>query len=401
MKKIVWMLLFTLVIASCKTSEEGNSDTLMAGYAPIVTTMTMLPQVIEISESYPARVKAFRHAQIRPQVGGIVIERLFEQGAEVVKGQPLFQINDEQFQVALLEAKASLDRAEAEAMRAHYQVNRLQKLTATNATTKQQYEEAEAQYKQSVADIAHAKAQLRKAELDIQYAKIEAPISGKIGQSLVSEGALVSPNDAEPLALIQQIDKVYIDVKQPLSQIESLDRLTTGLNLARYETAKVTILNSEGQPYNLPAKLLFTELEVNETMGDSLIRIEVDNTQNRLRPGMYVRVQITFGEVPEGLLVPAEAISRNHAGKPQVMVINAQKEGEYREITLGQQKAGFYIVKSGLDADDEVVIEGHSRAMEHSPITIEPWNPNLEEKYQLNNAMQAKLDEIMALIDGE
>lgn len=298
MKKIVWVLLFPLFVISCSANEDDQNW--LADYAPIVTTTVIMPEVIEISEEYPARVKAFRHAEIRSQVGGILAERLFTQGSFVEKGNALFQINDEQFQVELKDAKASLDRAEAEAVQAHLQVERQKKLSSTNATTKQQYEEAESSYKSALADIAAATAQLEKAQLDIQYARIEAPISGRIGQSYLSEGALISPNDSQVLAVIQQVDKVYIDVKQPFSQLEFLENITQGLEISHYPEVKVDILNSEGKSYNLPAKLLFTELDVNETMGDSLIRVEVNNINNKLRPGMYVRVKMSFGEIPEG-----------------------------------------------------------------------------------------------------
>lgn len=395
MNKILATLLCVMLIVGCSDSSNNDAE-LMA--PPIVTTIELKPQTIEVSENYPARVKAFRHAEIRPQVGGIITERLFEQGSEVTKGQALFQINDEVFQVELMDAKASLDKAEAEAMRAHNHVNRLRALASSNALTKQQLEEAEAQYKQAIADIAQAKAQLAKAELDIAYAQIKAPISGRIGQSFVSEGTLVNPNDAQPLALIQQVDKVYIDVKQPLSQIEFLEAEAREQNFQDYAESRVEILNSNGTAYDVNAKLLFTELDVNETMGDSTMRVEVDNTNNRLRPGMYVRVKVTFGEIPKGLLIPVASVSRDDLGNPQVMLINEHEEGEYRAIQIGQQLNGFYIVKSGLSANDQIVVEGHTRAEENSPITIKPWNPNLQEKYRLNETMQAQLNEIMTMI---
>jgi len=394
-KKILGIFLCVVLIAGCSESANQDAESMAP---PIVTTVTLKPQSIEVSENYPARVKAFRHAEIRPQVGGIITERLFEQGSEVTKGQALFQINDEVFQVELMDAKASLDKAEAEAMRAHNHVNRLRALASSNALTKQQLEEAEAQYKQAIADIAQAKAQLAKAELDIAYAQIKAPISGRIGQSFVSEGTLVNPSDAQPLALIQQVDKVYIDVKQPLSQIEFLETEARAQNLQYYDQSRVEILNSNGTAYDVKAKLLFTELDVNETMGDSTMRVEVDNTNNRLRPGMYVRVKVTFGEIPEGLLIPVASVSRDDSGNPQVMVINPDETGEYRSIQIGQQLNGFYIVKSGLSTNDQIVVEGHTRAEEHSPITIKPWNPNLQKKYRLNDTMQAQLNEIMTMI---
>lgn len=399
MKKLIWALLFPLFVIGCSADDEDQSW--LADYAPIVTTTIIKPQIVQISEEYPARVKAFRQAEVRAQVGGILEKRLFTEGSLVEKGDFLFQIDDAPFQVALKEAKASLDRAEAEAIRTHLQVERQKKLLATKATTAQQYEEAESAYKSALADIAAATSQIERAELDLQYARIAAPISGKIGQSYQSEGALVFANDSQVLAVIQQVDKVYIDVKQPFSQVEYLESIHEGLNILRYPNAKVEIFNGDGKAYDLPAKHLFTELDVSETMGDSLIRVEVENLHNKLRPGMYVRVKMTFGEISEGLLIPVQSVTRNAGGKPQVMVINSDDLGEYRDVVLGQQIGSYYLVKSGISSGEQIAVEGFTRAAENSPITVKKWNPNLEEKYGLNDEIQAQLDEIMQLIQVE
>lgn len=390
------LFLLNCILAGCSEAGMGDED-ILANHRPIVTVLKVKPQVIKVSENYPARVKAFRHVEIRPQVGGIVKNRLFREGYDVKAGDALFQINDEVFQAQLSEAQANLDKAEAEAMRTHNYMNRLQTLAKSNSVTKQQFEDAESQYKQAMADIAQAKALRTKAELDITYSVIKAPISGRIGQSYVSEGALINQTDTQPMAFIQQIDKVYIDVKQPLSQSVYLEKASLQTNFQFYDHPTIEIVDSEGNPYDVKAELLFTELDVNETMGDTSIRIEVDNTQHRLRPGMYVRVKITYGEIKNGLIVPVASISRSGQGLPQVMVIESTGKSELRQVALGQALNGYYVIKTGIQAGEQVVVEGRERALANVPILIKPWNPNLDEKRTMNPQMQAQLNEIMTL----
>ncbi|NUE93191.1 efflux RND transporter periplasmic adaptor subunit [Acinetobacter seifertii] len=358
-----------LVIQGCSSEEKKPVEAPPAK----VTVLSLKPQSVNFSENLPARVHAFRTAEIRPQVGGIIEKVLFTQGSEVKAGQALYKINSETFQADVRSNQASLNKAEAEVARLKVQLERYQQLLPSNAISKQEVSNAQAEYRQALADVAQMKALLARQNLNLQYATVRAPISGRIGQSFVTEGALVSQGDTNTLATIQQIDKVYVDVKQSISEYERLQTALQNGELSANSDKTVRISNSHGQFYNVSAKMLFEDINVDPETGDVTIRIEVNNPERKLLPGMYVRVNIDRASVPQALLVPSQAIQRNNNGDPQVYVINAKGLADIRPIELGQQYEQFYLVNKGLKVGDKVIVEGVDRIKPNQKLEITNW----------------------------
>lgn len=367
---VPFVLSFSLVLHGCGT--EQASDQTQVSTAK-VTVISVQPQSINFSENLPARVQAFRTAEIRPQVGGIIEKVLFAQGSEVKAGQPLYKINSETFEADVNSNRAGLNKAEAEVSRLKIQLERYQQLLPSNAISKQEVSNAEAQYRQSIADVAQMKALLARQNLNLQYATVRAPISGRIGKSFVTEGALVSQGDSNTMATIQQIERVYVDVKQSIGEYERLKAALQSGELSANNQKDVQILNSLGQPYNVSAKMLFEDINVDPETGDVTIRIEVNNSERKLLPGMYVRVTIERASVPQALLVPEQAIQRNMNGDPQVYVVNAKGGADIRAVELGQQYEQFYLINKGLKAGDKVVVEGIERIQPNQKLAISVW----------------------------
>lgn len=367
---VPFVLSFSLVLHGCGT-EQASDQTQVPTVK--VTVISVQPQPINFSENLPARVQAFRTAEIRPQVGGIIEKVLFAQGSEVKAGQPLYKINSETFEADVNSNRAGLNKAEAEVNRLKIQLERYQQLLPSNAISKQEVSNAEAQYRQAIADVAQMKALLARQNLNLRYATVRAPISGRIGKSFVTEGALVSQGDSNTMATIQQIDRVYVDVKQSIGEYERLQAALQSGELSANNQKDVQILNSLGQPYNVSAKMLFEDINVDPETGDVTIRIEVNNSERKLLPGMYVRVTIERASVPQALLVPEQAIQRNMNGDPQVYVVNAKGSADIRAIELGQQYEQFYLINKGLKAGDKVVVEGIERIQPNQKLAISVW----------------------------
>lgn len=358
-----------LILQGC-----GSEQATQAEAAPAkVSVLNIQPQSVNFSENLPARVQAFRTAEIRPQVGGIIEKVLFTQGSEVKAGQALYKINSEIFQADVNSNQASLNKAEAEVARLKVQLARYEQLLPSNAISKQEVSNAQAEYRQALADVAQMKALLTRQNLNLQYATVRAPISGRIGQSFVTEGALVSQGDTNTMATVQQINKVYVDVKQSISEYERLQAALQSGELSANNEKAVRISNSHGQPYKVSAKMLFEDINVDPETGDVTIRIEVQNPERKLLPGMYVRVNIDRASVPQALLVPAQAIQRNINGDPQVYVINAKGTADIRPIELGQQYEQYYIANKGLKTGDKVVVEGVERIQANQKLQLTTW----------------------------
>lgn len=367
---VPFILSFVFVLNGC--GNEQVSDQTQVSTAK-VTVISIQPQSINFSENLPARVHAFRTAEIRPQVGGIIEKVLFAQGSEVKAGQPLYKINSETFEADVNSNRAGLNKAEAEVNRLKIQLERYQQLLPSNAISKQEVSNVEAQYRQAIADVAQMKALLARQNLNLQYATVRAPISGRIGKSFVTEGALVSQADSNTMATIQQIDRVYVDVKQSIGEYERLQAALQSGELSANNQKAVQILNSLGQPYNVTAKMLFEDINVDPETGDVTIRIEVNNPERKLLPGMYVRVKIERASVPQALLVPEQAIQRNMNGDPQVYVVNAKGGADVRSVELGQQYEQFYLINKGLKAGEKVVVEGIERIQPNQKLAISAW----------------------------
>ena len=339
---------------------------------PLVSVMTVTPSRQELSEVLPGRVAAVRIAEIRPQVSGIVQRRLFEQGTEVKAGQPLFQINPAPFKAEADATAAALKRAEVALARAQLQTSRLQSLVEVGAVSHQVYDDAVSLRDQAAADVAQARATLKRRQLDLKFATVEAPISGRIEQALVSEGALVGSSDSSPMARIHQIDQVYVDVRRPASSLESLRQALMSHQASADDGLPVAILRSDGEAYDATGRILFSGINVDAGTGDVLLRVLVDNPQRLLLPGMFVRARVPRTSYAEALMVPQQAVVRDD-GEPQIWVLDAQHRAQRTPVKLGELLNRHYRIQSGLAAGQTIVVEGMARLSNGIEVQAHEW----------------------------
>lgn len=353
----------SLALASC-----GQQSDEQAPPVAEVTIATATSAPVQLTDDLPGRVVAYRIAEIRPQVGGLIERRLFVEGAEVSAGAPLFQINPAPFRADLETAAGALRRAEAARGQARTQVERLRPLIEGDAISRQSFDNAAAAYEQAEADVTAARATVQRRRLDLGFATITAPISGRIGASAVTEGALVSQGETTALATVQQIDKVYVDVRQPAARLAELRKMGGGGD------AMADILNADGAPTGLRGKILFSELLVDPGTGDLRARVLVENAGQTLLPGMFARVRLPRG-VPQRLVRTPQQAVFVAGGKPQVMVLDAKGAPQTRPVVLGPVVEGQYVVLEGLNVSDRVVVEGRDRIQPGAPLKTSAWKP--------------------------
>ncbi|MGW7678511.1 efflux RND transporter periplasmic adaptor subunit [Shewanella sp. S23-S33] len=357
-----------LGLVGCDSAVQDEETT-----APVqVSVMTLKNEELLVTKDLPGRVAAVRSAEIRAQISGIVQGRLFEQGAEITSGTVLFQINPAPFKADVDIAAAALQRAEAVWVRARQEADRLASLIQTKAVSQQMHDDAISQRDQAAADVAQTKATLARRQLDLQFASVEAPISGRIDEALVSEGALVSPTDTTPMARIQQIDQVYVDVRLAASMLEAMRQQA---NSGAPELA-VEILSSSSEPLGMQGHILFSGIQVDAGTGDVLLRILVDNPQHRLLPGLFVKARIPQAYYPTTLNVPQQALTRK-AGQPQVWVLDKQAKVQPVAVKVDELVAGRYHVVSGLTAGQLIVVEGIERLSPAAQVNARPWQPSV------------------------
>ncbi len=362
---VVYALLAAF-LAGCGQSAPQSSPSVLP-----VAAITVSPGPLRLTEDLPGRVTAVRVAEIRPQVSGIVLRRLFEQGTEVRAGQPLFQINPAPFKADADTAAAALQRSEAALARAKLQAARFQPLVEADAISRQVYDDAVSQRDQAAADVAQARATLARRQLDLTFATVEAPIAGRIDQALVTEGALVGSGDSQPMARIQQIDQVYVDVRQPAASLESLrDALAQQGSLSG--GLPVEVLRDDDTRYDVKGRMLFSGVNVDSGTGDVLLRVLVDNPKRQLLPGMYVRARIPRASYANALTVPQQGVVRA-AGKPQVWVLDATGHAHLKPVELGELTDRRYRIRSGLQAGQKVVVEGMERLSDGEQVAASEW----------------------------
>lgn len=360
--QVAGSLLLMLGLSACNQPEEIAAPT-----PPLTAILQLEPAPLELSDVLPGRVAALRVAEIRPQVSGIVAKRLFEQGAEVKAGQALFQLNASPFAAEVAVAAAAVQSAEAGLAGSELQLRRLQQLQHTGAVSRQAYDEANTQHARALADVAQAKATLQRRQLDLSFATVEAPIAGRIDQTLVSEGALVSSTDAQPLTRVQQIDQVYVDVRQSASQLQAITA-EPGSDIA------ADILDSQGQATGLRGKVLFSGTSVEPGTGDVQLRVLVDNPQHRLLPGMYVQARIQRARYDQALTIPQQAVVR-HGDQTFVWLLDASQQVRQVAVTLGEQTGQHYRLVAGLSAGQQIVVAGLERLSDGITVETQPWLP--------------------------
>ncbi len=334
--------------------------------------MTLTPSKLDITEDLPGRVVAFRTAEIRAQVSGIVHRRLFEQGAEIKAGQPLFQINPAPFKADVDSAAAALQRTEAASARARVQVDRLRPLVEAEAVSRQVYDDAASLRDQAAADVAQAKATLARKQLDLEFAAVGAPISGRIDQALVTEGALIGPTDANPMARVQQIDQVYVDVRQPASALTPLRDAIAATGRSGGAGLPAAILRSGGAPDRTAGRILFSGVNVDPGTGDVLLRILVANPQRQLLPGMFVQARVPRGSLPDALMVPQQAVLRG-GNESRVWIVGEGNKAHATKVQLAELVDRHYRVVGGLQPGQKIVVEGMERLSDGVDVSARPW----------------------------
>ena len=375
------VLLALALLAGCGAKDDAKGAAPPGGAMPpppTVGVVTVAPQVVALQTELPGRVEPVRVAQVRARVNGVVLKRQFVEGSEVRAGQPLFLIDPAPYQAALDTAKAQLARAQASLAQTTATVERYRPLAAANAISQQEYVNAQAAQKTADADVAAGRAAVQAAAINLGYAQVTAPIAGRIGRALVTEGALVSAAEATQLALIQQISTVYVNFTQSSSELLRLRRAAAANQLRRPgDAVAVRVLLDDGSELPRPGKLLFSDLSVDASSGQVTLRAEVPNAEGLLLPGQYVRVRLSQAELPAGFLLPQQAVTRSAQGDT-VLVVGEGDKPSPRPVTVGSSQNGRWIVTDGLKPGERVIVDGFQKlAMipPGAPVSPVPWQP--------------------------
>ncbi len=340
-----------------------------------VGVVTVTPGDIGLVTELPGRLEASRVAQVRARVAGIVQKRLFREGGDVKAGQSLFEIDASPYQATFASAQANLAKAEANLMQASALAERYKPLAAAKAISEQEFVASQAAQKQAEADVAVGKAAVQSARINLNYAAVTAPISGRIGRALVTEGALVGQGEATPLAVIQQTNPMYVNFTQSAAEVMKLQRVMKGGQFKRAngsEAASVKLVLEDGSEYARTGKLLFTDLTVDATTGQITLRAEVPNPDGVLLPGLYVRVHLEQSKVSNAITLPQQAVTRSNQGD-SVMVVDAEGKVAPRPVKVGAQQNGQWVVLDGLKAGDQVMVDGFQKLRGGAPVKAVPW----------------------------
>lgn len=363
------------LLAGCGQGENGAPP---QEQAKPVETVTVTPRLLELVTELPGRIEPVRVAEVRARVPGIVLSRNFEEGADVEAGQLLFEIDPARFEADLSRAQSELARAEATLLETQAVVKRYGPLVEIEAVSPQDFEAAEAAFKSAQAARQAAVASIESAQLDLDYASVRAPISGRIGRALVTEGALVGQNEATPMALIQQLDPVYADFKQPVADLLRLREAVEEGRLARGDGAVPIAITVEGTKHQREGALLFSDVTVDRSTGQVSLRGEVANADGLLLPGMYVRVHIAQGTDPQAIVVPQRAVQRGPDGHARVRVVGPENVVEERPVQTGVMLGSEWHIVEGLREGDVIIVAGNAGAGE----TVRIVNPATDDEGQ-------------------
>ena len=340
-----------------------------------VVTVALKP--VGLVTELPGRLEASRVAQVRARVPGILLKRVFVEGSDVKAGQLLFRIDSAPLQSQVAAVQAQIARAQANVTQATAQAERYKPLVEANAISKQDYINAVAAQKTAEADVAASKASLQNAQISLGYASVTAPISGRIGRALVTEGALVGQGEATPLAVIQQINPMYVNFTQSTTELLNLRRAVESGRFKAAggaESASVSIVLEDGSVYPQPGKLLFSDLSVDPTSGQITLRAEVPNPKGLLLPGMYVRVRLEQAQTPTGIVVPQQAVQRGSTGD-SVMVVDAEGKVSPRPVKVGAAQGGDWVILDGVKTGEMVMVDGFQKLRGAAPVKPVPWQP--------------------------
>ncbi|QAU34464.1 efflux RND transporter periplasmic adaptor subunit [Janthinobacterium sp. 17J80-10] len=335
---------------------------------PEVNVVTLQQERVSLTRELPGRTNAFLLAEVRPQVSGIIKQRLFTEGGLVKAGQPLYQLDDATYQANTASARANLARAQATLKSADLNAQRSAELIKIDAISKQDNENSAAALAQAKADVAAAEAAVQSSHVTLAYARITSPITGRIGKSSVTQGALVTANQTAPLATVQQLDPVYVDLTQSASELLQLRKDLAAGKLARSGDVPVQIVLDDGSRYQHDGKLAFTDVSVDPGTGSYSLRVTVPNPDNILMPGMYVRAVVGSGVRENALLVPQQGIARDPRGNTTAMVVGKDGKAEVHPVKVSRAIADKWLVEEGLAAGDRVIVAGLQKIKPGVPV---------------------------------
>jgi membrane fusion protein, multidrug efflux system len=357
--------LLGLTLVAC----EQKQAPVMQASTPEVTVVTLKAQPVTLTRELPGRTNPFVVAEVRPQVTGIVKERLFTEGSLVKAGQPLYQLDDATYRADVNSAKALLARAQAAADIARFNADRAEQLIGSKAISEQELINARALERQAEADVGVAEARVASVEVQLGYARITSPIDGRIGKSTVTRGALVTADQEAPMATVQQLDPIYVDLTRSANELLELRRKLASGTVRQTEGIPVTIILEDGTTYTHEGELAFTDVAVDPMTGSYALRVVVPNPDGLLMPGMYVRATVSNAVLDRGLLVPQQGVVRDAKGNASAMVVTADGTVQQRAVQVSRTIGDQWLVSSGLAEGDRVIIAGLQRIQPGIPVT--------------------------------
>ncbi|UDF05504.1 efflux RND transporter periplasmic adaptor subunit [Asticcacaulis sp. AND118] len=368
MKPAAVVLALGLALTACGKKEGGPGGGMGAGGPTEVGIVVVSSEPVNLTAELSGRTSAYLLSDVRPQVSGIVKARLFTEGGYVKAGQPLYQIDAAPFQAAYAQAQAQLAQAEANLTSSRLRAERYAELVKINAVSKQDNDDAQAAYAQAKATVAAGQAAVQTAGINVGYTKVMAPISGRIGKSNVTPGALVTAAQATELTRIQNIESIYLDINQSVTELMALRRATAAGQIGEAATADVELVLEDGTVYPLKGKLQFSDVSVDESTGTVTLRALFPNPNGVLLPGMYAKARIVSGVVGNGILVPQPAVTRDPKGNATVMVVGKENKAEMRPIKVAQTVGDKWLVTEGLQPGEKVIVEGLQKIRPDAPV---------------------------------
>ncbi|MGH7023163.1 MAG: efflux RND transporter periplasmic adaptor subunit [Caulobacteraceae bacterium] len=362
-KRLAGALCALIIAGAVSGCARGGGQAGMRNQGPPeVGVVTLEPSTVTLTTELAGRATPFESSDVRPQVAGIIIARPFTEGANVRAGQVLYQIDPAPYRAAYDQAKAQVASAQANLMTTQLKAQRYGELVKINGVAKQDYDDAEAAYKQAVAQVAQLRAAAEAARINLAYATITAPISGRVGVSTVTKGALVTNGQAAALTTIQRLDPIYVDVTQSAADLLRLRKaLAAGKLTGGPKSVPVRLKLDDGSVYPLEGRLQFADVTVDQTTGAVTLRAIFPNPDGVLLPGMFVRAEVAEGIVPSGLLAPQQGVTRDDRGRPTALVVGPDNKAQLRNLQLGQAVGDKWLVTSGLGPGDRLIVQGLQR----------------------------------------
>lgn len=379
---VVLMLSGGFVLTGCDDQQNQQQG----AQAPEVGIVTLKSEPLQITTELPGRTLAYRIAEVRPQVSGIILKRNFKEGSNVEAGVSLYQIDPAPYQASYESAKGDLAQAQAQANIAQVTLNRYKKLLGTQYISQQDYDDAQAQAQQTSAAVVAAKAAVETARINLAYTKVTSPISGRIGKSSVTEGALVTNGQSNALATVQQLDPIYVDVTQSSNDFLRLKQeLANGTLKQENGKAKVELVTNDGNKYSQSGTLEFSDVSVDQTTGSITLRAIFPNPDMTLLPGMFVRAKLEEGIRPDAILVPQQGVARTPRGDATVMIVGEGDKVEVRQITAAQAIGDKWLVTDGLKTGDRVIITGLQKVRPGAQVKVQEVSSDKKEQQAAAN----------------